>query len=254
VPDPKFERLINWRMYKEYSGGLLAELASHQIDIANWAFASEPISVYATGGIDYWKDGRETCDNVEAIYEYSDGRKLVWSSILYNAHLEFNEQIMGDRGTLIITLGKGMYYREPVAKVSAGKAKEEWWAGATVTSAPPQQGIPIFPEQATTGELGFMDREVRYAKRWLASMGIYDYEEPNDPWWSELHNFMLSVRESKPIIAPLAIGVADAQGVIYGNRAVETGQRVYWPGREPQKAEGGKQKAESTPVTPAVGA
>ena len=80
VPDPKFERLINWRMYKEYSGGMLAELASHQIDIANWAFGSEPISVYATGGIDYWKDGRETCDNVEAIYEYPGGQKLVWSS------------------------------------------------------------------------------------------------------------------------------------------------------------------------------
>ena len=71
VPDPKFERLINWRMYKEYSGGLLAELASHQIDVANWAFGSEPISVYATGGIDYWKDGRETCDNVEAILRIS---------------------------------------------------------------------------------------------------------------------------------------------------------------------------------------
>ena len=46
VPDPKFERLINWRMYKEYSGGMLAELASHQIDIANWAIGAEPISVY----------------------------------------------------------------------------------------------------------------------------------------------------------------------------------------------------------------
>ena len=42
VPDPKFERLINWRMYKEYSGGMLAELASHQIDIANWAIGAEP--------------------------------------------------------------------------------------------------------------------------------------------------------------------------------------------------------------------
>jgi len=29
--------------------------------------------------------------------------------------------------------------------------------------------------------------------------------------------------------------VGDAQGVIYGNRSVETGQRVYWPGAEPQK-------------------
>jgi predicted dehydrogenase len=234
VPDPKLERLINWRMYKEYSGGLLAELASHQIDIANWAFDSVPISVYATGGIDYWKDGRETCDNVSAIYEYTGGRKLVWSSILYNGHLEFDEQIMGDQGTLIITLGKGLYFREPVAKVSAGTGKENWWAGATVTNASAQVGIPIFPEQGAMDQLGFMDREMRFAKHWLATKGIYTYEEPHDPWWSELHNFLLSVRDGKPIIAPFPIGVADAQGVIYGNRSVETGQKVYWPGAEPQ--------------------
>jgi len=235
LPDPSLERQINWRMYKEYSGGLLAELASHQIDIANWAIGAEPQSVFATGGINYWKDGRETCDNVEAIYEYPGGQKLVWSSILYNGHLEFNEQIMGDQGTLIITLGKGMYYREEVAKVSTGTGKENWWAGATVSNQAAQAGIPIFPETGGTNQLGFMDREMRYAKHWLASMGIYQYEEPHDPWWSELHNFLLSVRDGKPIIAPFSIGVGDAQGVIYGHRPVETGQRVYWPGSEPKK-------------------
>jgi predicted dehydrogenase len=235
VPDPKFERLINWRMYKEYSGGMLAEFCSHQLDIANWAIGSEPISVYATGGINYWKDGRETCDNNEAIYEYPGGRKFLWSGILYNAHLDFDEQIMGDQGTLIITLGKGLYFREPVAKVSSGAGKENWWAGATVSNQAVQAGIPIFPERGAMNDLGFMDREMRYAKHWLASMGIYSYEEPHDPWWSELHNFLLSVRDGAPIIAPFAIGKADALGVIYGNRSVEMGQRVYWPGAEPQK-------------------
>ncbi len=234
IPDPKLERQINWRMYKEYSGGVLAELASHQIDVANWAIGSEPVSVFATGGIDYWKDGRETCDNVEAIYEYPGGQKLVWSSILYNGHLEYNEQIMGDQGTLIITLGKGLYYREPVAKVSTGTGKENWWAGATVSNQAVQEGIPIFPEQGGMSQLGFMDREMRYAKHWLASMGIYNYEEPHDPWWTETHNFLMSVRDGKPIIAPFSIGVSDAQGVIYGNRAVETGQKVFWPGAGPQ--------------------
>lgn len=29
VCDPKFERLINWRVYREYSGGLMAERASY---------------------------------------------------------------------------------------------------------------------------------------------------------------------------------------------------------------------------------
>src|ERR1039458_3935724 len=162
VPDPKFERLLNWRMYKEYSGGMMAELASHQIDVANWAIGAEPVSVFATGGIDYFKDGRETCDNVEAIYEYPGGQKLVWSGILYNAHLDFDEQIMGDRGSLIITLGKGMYFREPTAKVSMGKGKENWWAGATVSNHAAEAGIPIFPERGAMTELDFMDREMRY--------------------------------------------------------------------------------------------
>lgn len=234
VPDPRLERQINWRMYKEYSGGLLAELASHQTDVANWAFDSEPISVYAIGGIDYWKDGRETCDNVQAIYEYSGGRKMVWTSILYNNHFEFNEQIMGDRGTLIITIGKGMYYRENVPKVTAANNKENWWAGATVSNTSPQEGIPIFPESGGMNDVGFMDREMRYAKHWLASMGIYSYEEPHDPYWSETHNFLMSVRDNKPIVAPYSVGDADAKGVIYGNRSIETGQKVYWPGREPQ--------------------
>jgi predicted dehydrogenase len=230
VPDPKYERLLNWRMYKEYSGGMMAELASHQIDVANWAIGAEPRSVIATGGIDYWKDGREVCDNVHAVYEYPGGQKLIWSGVMSNAHFDFGEQIMGDQGTLVITLGKGLYFREPVAKVSSGNGKENWWAGATVSNAAAQVGIPIFPEKGATSELNFMDREMRYAKHWLASMGIYNYEEPHDPWWSELNNFMMSVREGKPIIAPFELGKADAQGVIYGNRAVETGERIYWPG------------------------
>ena len=232
VADPRYERLINWRMYKEYSGGLLAELASHQIDVANWAFGAEPISVVATGGIDYWKDGRETCDNVEAIYEYPEGRKLLWSSILYNGHFRFDEQIMGDQGTLIITLGKGMYYREHAPKVEKAGAKENWWAGATVTEAAQEKGIPIFPEKPPSGEEGFLDREFRYAKHWLASMGIYEYEEPHDPWWSEMHNFMVSVRDDKPAVVPLSLGMADAKGVIYGNRSIETGQKVFWPQKQ----------------------
>jgi predicted dehydrogenase len=75
VPDPKFERLINWRMYKEYSGGLAAELGSHQIDVANWVFGALPETVIGSGGIDYWKDGREVDDNIQVVYLVPRGRR-----------------------------------------------------------------------------------------------------------------------------------------------------------------------------------
>ncbi len=231
IPDPQYERLINWRMYREYSGGLMAELASHQIDVANWAIGAEPVSVVGTGGIDYWRDGRETCDNVQAIFEYPGGQKLLFSSILSNAHYGFEEQIMGDQGTLETTIGRGMYFREPVAKATTGQAKENWWAGATVTEQAVQKGVPIFPEKGN-GPAGFLDREVRYAKRWLASMGIYEYEETHDPCWSELVNYFASIRGGKPVVAPLELGAADALAVIYGNRAIDTGQRVFWPKKQ----------------------
>ena len=46
--------LINWRMYKKYGGGIISDLGAHQIDIFNWFFESQPKTVTATGGIDYY--------------------------------------------------------------------------------------------------------------------------------------------------------------------------------------------------------
>jgi predicted dehydrogenase len=45
VPDPRLEHLMNWRLYRETSGGLFEELGSHQIDIANWIFQEQPRDV-----------------------------------------------------------------------------------------------------------------------------------------------------------------------------------------------------------------
>ncbi len=45
VPQGYTDRQVNWRMYKAYSGGLVAELLSHQIDFINWAFDTHPDEV-----------------------------------------------------------------------------------------------------------------------------------------------------------------------------------------------------------------
>lgn len=228
VVDARYERLINWRMYREYSGGLMAEMGSHFIDVANWAFDAEPVSVIGTGGLDYWKDGREVHDNVQTIFEYPGGRKHYFESRLFNGHQSSGVMIFGDQGTLDVNDDHGIYFREPVAKVSVGAAKENWWAGATVTVQAIKKGIPIFPDKEAK-DSGFLDRELRYAKEWLASLGIYHYGEPYDPYWGELANFFGSVREGKPVMAPEATGAANALAVIYSNRAIDTGQKVHWP-------------------------
>ena len=49
----------NWRWFKKYAGGPISDLGAHQIDMFNWMYETTPLSVMATGGVDYY-DGTGT--------------------------------------------------------------------------------------------------------------------------------------------------------------------------------------------------
>ena len=112
VPNPKLERQINWRMYREYSYGLTAELSSHQIDFCNWLLQDNPKKVAGFGGIDYWKDGRETYDNTNLIYSYANGVKASFTCLTSNAKDDYQIKVMGDKATIIINYDKAWKYPE----------------------------------------------------------------------------------------------------------------------------------------------
>jgi predicted dehydrogenase len=99
---PDWEHLLNWRLYTRYSRGLLAELASHQVNIVNWFFGAEPTAVLGSGGIYRHRDGREVDDHVYVTFEYPEGRTAVFSSIESNAFDHYYEAFFGTKGTLIL--------------------------------------------------------------------------------------------------------------------------------------------------------
>lgn len=110
VPSPELERQINWRLYKEHSGGLMTELACHQIEVCNLAVGRIPQSISGMGDIVYWKDGREVYDSVNVIYRYADGRKINYESLISNKFNGMEDQMLGKKGTM--ELAKGVYYLE----------------------------------------------------------------------------------------------------------------------------------------------
>ena len=112
VPSPELERLINWRLYREYSKGLMTELACHQLQIGSWALKSIPNKVMGHGAITHWKDGREVYDNVSCIYVFDNGQKLTFESVISNKFYGLEEQILGTLGT--VEPEKGKYYFENV--------------------------------------------------------------------------------------------------------------------------------------------
>jgi predicted dehydrogenase len=134
VPDPSLEKAINWRMYKAYSGGLTAEILSHQMQFINWALDTHPTEVYSTGGIDFYKDGRETYDNVQVMLRYND-KGLVgnFGSTLANEREGFIFKIKGSKGAVELLFDEGIFYPEKETKKQletvdgvAGATKIEW--------------------------------------------------------------------------------------------------------------------------------
>lgn len=141
VPDPKWEKMINWRMYREYSGGLTAELCSHQIDFSNWLLDSHPAKVSGFGGIDYWKDGRETFDNVHLMTEYPNGTKATYTSLTTNSKDDYQIQLLGKKGSINITRDQAWAYLESKGGVELGVV--DGVSGATKKAWDDGAGVPI---------------------------------------------------------------------------------------------------------------
>lgn len=152
VPDPtdeELERLINWRMYREYSGGLLAELSSHQIDFVNWIFDLHPLRVTGFGGIDYWQDGRETFDNVNVVLEYPGGMKVNAVCLTANAHDGYLMELRGSRGTIEVRVSEALLYAERPNARETGIV--DGVSGATRTAFSRGEGVPIVAEGSKSG-------------------------------------------------------------------------------------------------------
>ncbi len=106
---PDWEHLVNWRLYWKYSQGLVAELGSHQVAIANWVLGTTPQTVHASGVIARYKDGREVPDHIYVTWDYPEDRTVTFSSIQSNAFDNYYEMILGTKGTLILSAESEAY-------------------------------------------------------------------------------------------------------------------------------------------------
>ena len=239
---------LNWRLYKDYSGGLTAELASHQIDVADWMFGARPEFVIGVGGLDYHKDGRTVDDNIQLIYKYSGGRKLVYTSITTNSHCpylnatrpEFAESIMGTKGTLDLTIGDGestmptaMWFHEPehtvAAPVAPGGKAAPAAAGASYAIGGGQRGLPILMDKdKVTPNDSFLEREMKFAKMWLLQKGVMVSDEDRNPVETELESFFNDCRTGGHPKADIEVGLNDSIAVMLSNMAMAEERRVYF--------------------------
>ena len=240
--DPRGEE-GNWRLLSKFSGGLVAELGSHQMDIADWMFGSHFETVNGVGGIDYFKDGRDVFDSVQLIFRYPKGQRLMASYISTNQHsalfggtrAQFGEIIMGTEGTIHITVGTddepalGIWYREPAKKTpAAGTAKAAVASASLASTGKGAKSLPILLSKDEVGEQdSFVQKELKFARRWLYSKGVMVPEEDKNPVDQQMIEFWECVRTGAKPKADLEIGLSDSASVILSNLSMKEERRVW---------------------------
>ena len=102
-PDRPFDpfKLINWRLFWEFSGGNCAENMVHQIAWVMGALdLALPTAAYMSGGVFSEKDGREVPDTIAVTLDFPNDTVVTWQSSFSNKHYDMADRILGSDGTI----------------------------------------------------------------------------------------------------------------------------------------------------------
>lgn len=113
-------RFFRWRNYRDYGTGVAGDLFVHLLSGLHFATGSiGPSRVYATGGLRFWKDGRDVPDVMLALLDYpgfTTSLKVNFESGL--ARESFGVKFVGSEGIMTAgytTLELSRHPREPQA-------------------------------------------------------------------------------------------------------------------------------------------
>ena len=209
---------LNWRVYRKYGGGPIVDLGSHQIDIYSWVFGTNPKSVVASGGIDFYKH-HEWYDNVMTIYEYENelGTSRAFYQVLTTtSYGGFAEKFMGEEGTIEIS---------EIAEQANAALKEENLDTEPKWNELARRGLlrktraPI-RETATRNVLVDVRESPTLGKWPLPVVLLKPAHQPH------LENFFDAIRHGKPLNCPVEVGYETAVAVLRVNEAVEAARRL----------------------------
>ncbi len=209
----------NWRWFKKYGGGPIVDLGSHQIDIFNWVFKSNPISVIASGGINYYKD-HEWYDNVYCIYEYKTPEgiaRALYKVLTTTKHGLFYETFMGDLASVDISEvpNRGNWaWREEHAPDWDQWIKKGWIINPAPV-APPKEEVVV--DVRVTSEAAKWPLPVELSK---------PAHQPH------LENFFNAIRDGEKLNCPGEVGYECCVSVLKVNDAVAAEKKLTFDPKE----------------------
>jgi predicted dehydrogenase len=178
APQREFDanRYINWRLFRDYSGGNVYENMCHQIAFWYKVMGLQmPQAVSMTGGIYLWKDGREVPDTMSVAMVHPEEILFSWDSGFGNSQLGSTEDVLGTDGTI----SKGQQIRYLPQKVNRPDGVEA--LGQTPTQ--PRAHMQNFLDCVRNGKETNCPFDLGYSVSIACRMAVESYKQGRTVKW-----------------------------------------------------------------------
>jgi len=208
------EHFFQWRKWKAYGTGVAGDLFVHLFSGTHFITGSNgPTRGMATGGLRFWKDGRDVPDVMLGLFDYRENFNLSLRVNFVDGGEESEGLIFtGSEGTMEIGGGFVSVTRVP-------REKDPGVFISSFTEAMQQQILEEhdkkYPRQHPAGDppVGF--------EKYVAPEGYSDS-------YDHFHNFFDSVRSRKPVVEDAVFGYRAAGAALLANLSIEKGQVIHW--------------------------
>ena len=211
APKVPFEpvRLFRWRNYRDYGTGVAGDLFVHLFSGMHYVVgAIGPTRVFATGGLRFWKDGRDVPDVMLGLYDYPETEKhpafnlALRVNFVNGAGETSGFRFAGSEG--IMTIGNG---------VSVAKHPRETEPGYTIGTFPKavqeeflKEYREKHPPQPENADAMRPDRDEHFP----VPHGYSDHLEHH-------RNFFNAVRTREPVVEDAVFGFRAAGPAVLSN-------------------------------------
>ncbi len=211
APKVPFEpvRLFRWRNYRDYGTGVAGDLFVHLFSGMHFVTgAIGPTRVYATGGLRFWKDGRDVPDVMLGLYDYP----ATGAHPAFNLALRVNFvdgagessgfRFVGSEG--IMTIGEG---------VTLSKQPRESEPGYTIesfTDAMQKDFLEAYRKKYPPQPMNADSIRPRDEEKYVPPQGYSDHFDHH-------RNFIQAVRTRKPVVEDPTFGFRAAGPALLSN-------------------------------------
>ena len=208
------EHFFQWRKWKAYGSGVAGDLFVHLFSGTHFITGSKgPTRAMATGGLRFWKDGRDVPDVMVGLFDYREGFNLSLRVNFVDGGEESEGLVFtGSEGTMEIAGNSVSVSRVP-------RQKEPGYMIGTFTEAMQrrilEQYRQKYPAEHPEGE-----PPVAYDK-YVAPSGYSDS-------YDHFKNFFASVRSRQPVVEDAVFGFRAAGAALLSNLSMERGAVVKW--------------------------